>query len=670
MKITVSLLLSVAFAKDVDMASPIAKVLSTLSGCETKIIKEGEEAQKVYAEFAEWCETRSKNIGYEVKTAKGQAAGLQATVVKETSNQQVLSSQIEDIAADIATDEKDLAAATKIRGQENADFQTGETDLVEVIDALTRAISLIEKEMSAGGASMMQLKSANSLKQVFNVMVQASSMNTADAQKLAAFVQSSNDDDDFEVGAPAGAMYENQSGGIVDVLQGLLDQANEQLDNGRKQERTAHNNYQMLKQSLEDAIKFANEELSNAKKSIAASREAQAIAQGDLDVTQKDLAQDSSTLSGLHHTCMTTAQDFETETKSRTEELKGLAAAKDAVENIGAASFLQISSTEEPSKLAVHFVRNLARKQKDQSLAQLASRMASTVAMSSKVGENPFVKIKAMISDMVSKLEEEAAADATHKAFCDKELAETREKVASNKEQVEKLTTKIEQRSSASAKLKEEVATLQEELAKMTQAQLEMDTLRLKEKADYEFNTAETAQNLEGVKFALKVLRDFYGNYAKEHTGFSAQDGTAAGVIAMLETVESEFSVSLIQMTTVEEAAVYEYTEATKTFEVTKTIKNQDVKYKTRESIGLDKDASEHSTDREGVQSELDANTDALSKLEAMCIAKPESYSDRVARREAEMAGLQNALSVLESENSFVQRSAKHLRGGVRTRTA
>jgi len=664
MKITVSLLLSVASASEVDTAAPIGKILSTLSECETKVIKEGEEAQKVYAKFSEWCEERNANIGYEVKTATAEAEGLQATIMKETANQQVLSSQIEDFAADIATDEKDLAAATKVRAQENADFKTAEAYLLQVIDALTRAISLIEREM-AGGASMMQLKSANSLKQVFSVMVQATAMNTADAQKLTAFVQSSTDDSDFEMGAPAGAVYENQSGGIVDVLNGLLDTANEQLDNGRKQERSSLFNYEKLKQSLEDEIKYANAELSEAKKGLSASRETQATAQGDLDVTQKDLAEDRSTLSQVHQTCMTTSQTFETETKSRSRELKGLAACKVAIGSIGGggASFLQTSSTEEPLKLAVHLVRNLARKMKDQSLAQLASRMTSTLVIASKTGEDVFAKIKEMTADMIAKLEEEAAADATQKAYCDKEMAETKEKVADKQAELDKHTTRIEQRQSGSAKVNQEVATLQEELAKMTSEQLEMDNLRRKEKADYDFNEAETTQNLDSVKFALKTLRDFYGAYEKEHTGFSSQDGTAAGVIAMIETLESELSVNLVRMTAVEEAAVVEYTAATKTFAEGKLIKEKAIHYKTREAASLDKGASDYSTDREAVQSELDANTEALSKLSEMCVGKAETYDERVARREEEMEGLKNSLKELEDMNSFIQRSAKHLRG-------
>jgi len=655
---------AVASALDVDTASPIGKILGILGGCEAKIIKEGEEAQKVYAEYSEWCEDRHRSVGYEIKTGTSQVAELQATILKESSSQDALSTQIEELAASIATDEKDLAAATKIRGQENTEFKAIEKELTEVIDSLNRAIGLIEREMAKGGASMMQLKSANSLKQAFSVMVQASVMSTADAATLTALVQQSNDDDDAAYGAPAAAAYESKSGGIVETLQGLLDKAEEQLGNAQKKETTAKNNFEMLKQSLGDEIKFANKEMDGAKKSLATSQETKSTAEGDLGVTQKDLAEDTEAFSDLHHECLTASQDFEAETNSRAEELKAIATAKDALKNSGAASFFQIASSDEPSKLVVHFVRDLARKQNDQSLAQLASRMASAVRLSSSTGEDPFAKIKTLISDMLTKLEEDGAADANHKAYCDKEMAETKQKKIEKTAEVEHLSTKIDQKSSASAKLKEEVATLQQELAALSKSQAEMDTLRSEQKSVYEFNKEETEQGLEGVKLALKVLRDYYSKAEK-----SSQGGASSGVIGMLEVIESDFSKSLAQMTAVEDAAAQEYYMQTKQNEVTKKMKGQDVKYKTKEFTGLDKAVNEHTTDRDGAQEELDATLEALKKLGDMCIAKPESYADRAARREAEISGLKNALSILESESAFVQRSATHLRG-VRTHLA
>merc|ERR1719160_2073999 len=66
--------------------SPIEKIIEMMSDLQQKIIKEGEAAQKVFAEFNEWCEEENRNLGFEIKTAKAQVSDLQAVIEKATSD--------------------------------------------------------------------------------------------------------------------------------------------------------------------------------------------------------------------------------------------------------------------------------------------------------------------------------------------------------------------------------------------------------------------------------------------------------------------------------------------------------------------------------------------------------------------------------------------------------
>merc|ERR1719282_1514973 len=219
---------------------------------------------------------------------------------------------------------------------------------------------------------------------------------------------------------------------------------------------------------------------------------------------------------------------------------------------------------------------------------------------------------------------------------------------------VKKHTTNIDQKTAQSAKLKEEVAALQSDLAKLTKAQAEADTLRQEEKALFEEKEAETSKGLKGIKLALKVLRDYY---AKADAAHGAKSDSASGIMNLLEVCESDFSKELAEITADEE-----YEQMTKETTVQKTTKTQDVKYKTKESASLDKKISEASSDRAGVQSELDAVMEYLGKVKEKCVAKPESYAEKKARREAEIAGLKDAMEILESEAALLQRQARRLR--------
>merc|ERR1740138_1582182 len=123
------------------------------------------------------------------------------------------------------------------------------------------------------GASFLQsqLKNVKSLVGAFQVMVQASAISSADASRLTALVQTSSDSDsdDEDSGAPAAAVYENHSGGIIETLEGLLEKAETQLDKARKTETSNLHNYEVMKQALTDEIKYGTEDLGKAQKCVS-----------------------------------------------------------------------------------------------------------------------------------------------------------------------------------------------------------------------------------------------------------------------------------------------------------------------------------------------------------------------------------------------------------------
>merc|ERR1719181_2298463 len=291
-------------------------------------------------------------------------------------------------------------------------------------------------------------------------------------------------------------------------------------------------------------------------------------------------------------------------------------------------------------------------RQQSAALAQLSSRIASVMRLSNGAGSDPFAKVKSMISQMIEKLEKDGAAAASHKEYCDKELSESNAKKADQEADIEKLTTKLDQMSSRSAELKAQVAELQKELASLASSQAEMDKMRQEEKATFEKDSAETKQGLDGVKMALKVLKDYY---AKSDKGHSSADGAASGIVGILEVVESDFSKSLAEMTSIEENSAATYEADTQENTLDKTMMEKDVEHKTAEAASLDKSVSEVSADRSSVQAELDAVVEYLGKLEDMCVAKAEPYEETKRRREEEIAGLKEALEILSGEAVLLQ---------------
>merc|ERR1712045_122216 len=157
------------------------------------------------------------------------------------------------------------------------------------------------------------------------------------------------------------------------------------------------------------------------------------------------------------------AQDYEAETTSRGEELKAIATAKKIIQETtaGAADLSyglnQVSFLQSGGLWAVRFLHDFAEKGSLPALTQLTLRMDAAI----RTSDDPFAKVKGLIQDMIETLEEQAEADATEKAYCDKELAETNAKKDAKTNEIEELTTKIDQMTARSAQLKAAVAEVE-----------------------------------------------------------------------------------------------------------------------------------------------------------------------------------------------------------------
>merc|ERR1712154_496072 len=171
---------------------------------------------------------------------------------------------------------------------------------------------------------------------------------------------------------------------------------------------------------------------------------------------------------------------------------------------------------------------------------------------------------------------------------------------------------------------------------------------------------------------AIGLLSDYYGSSAsmlQDDRSFGAfmqqpdapethakAQGAGGSIVNILQVCESDFAKNLAKEETEEADAQSEYEKVSQENAVVKTTKEQDVKYKSQEAESQDKTAAEYSADRETTNSELSAVLDYYGKTKDRFIAKPETYAARKARREAEIKGLKQALSILEDETALVQR--------------
>jgi len=657
--------------------NPISKVMSMLAQLQGEIIKEGAEQQGMYNEFSHMCQSRSRDLHHESKTSKSKVAELSANIEKCGADIALLQEKISTTAAGIADTDNELKNAEAIRAKEAANFKSEEQTLLTMTSSIERSITIVERGNS-GGASLAQVEKQRmeSIASVFQSMVEASSFNEYDSAKLSALVQTadSESDDAEGSGAPSAAAFEGSSGGVVEMLGGLLEKAQKNLDDARQAESASTHSFEMQRQALQDKLKTLNKELGESKKMNAQRIEKQATAEGDLEATKKDLAESKKELEELHHECLDKANSFEESASARNEELKALAEAKKLIGGStgGAtkvtyglvqtsASFLQVASkaksSSSQSQRALHEVRHLALTHRSEALGKLAASVEEAIQSAEKTGADPFAKVKGMIESMIAQLEKKAAGAATKQAYCDKAMAETSASKEDKEDALEKLKIQIDVFSAESKKLKSEVFELGKELQSLSLTQAEMDKLRMEEKALYAKNKPVMEQGLEGIKTALKVLRDYYAQ-GEDAAAFvqGSGDGASSGIIGMLEVIESDFSKGLAGMTSGEESAANEYETATNENQVAKATKEQDQKYKKKEAVSLDKSIMDLQSDQTGAHEEMSAVQQYFTSLKKECAGKVDSYEERKKRRDEEMAGLKEAITSLQdSPSSFLQ---------------
>lgn len=674
--------------------NPLAKVFDLLDGLSTKIKQEGEEEAKAYKEYAAWCTDKVRTTGFEIEEATTLKSKLEARIEQLSADILVGDSKVEGLAAAVASNSAQLKEATQIRESEVASFLSAEKELRAVIDSLSRAHGVLQREMQKKGGSLAQVE-RSSMKhalELLGVVVEAASINTEDRSRLLAFVQSQDSSvaDNYLAGAPAAAAYQSHSDSILDLIEDLKDKAEEQLSSLRKTETNQAHSYAKVKQALETQTDVDSKNLAQTKSDKSSAEEGKANAVGDLEITAKDLMASQERLESTKSDCARTAADHEDTVAAREEELKVISEAKEILgsSTAGAAeeaySFLQVSASasatastqvlERAKSEVFALVKKLAQKHHSSALAQLASRISAVERFGAGGGEDPFAKIKNLIQDLISRLQEEAADESTEKAYCDAETSKTLAKKGELSDRASKLGAKLDQSESRSAALKAQVVELQAQLAALAKDQAELDKIRLDGHAAYVAAKADLEQGLTGVRKALGVLRDYYGGAAFLQSSVrqssdeeqpaapekhSKSGGAGSSLIGILEVVESDFSKSLVKEETEESDAQASYEKITQENKVATAGKTQDVTYKSQEASELEKTIVEVSQDRDSTQAELDAVLEYWAKLQERCVAKPESHEERASRRAAEIKGLKEALDVLQSEAALVQRGSR-----------
>jgi peptidoglycan hydrolase CwlO-like protein len=609
--------------------------------------------KKTMATYTEWVDDRSKEMGFEIQTANSDIEQLVAFITKSEADVAKLGDEIAGLDADIARLEGEKSDATSIRTAEKEEADKVEADYAESVDALNRAIQVVSSQQYARPQALMYLQ-----KQAKSVLAM---------RKVLALIQM--EEGSLQDGAPAVAAYESQGGGVVAMLEGLLQKFQGQLSDTRKEESNKAHDYDLTMIHLGDMIAKSNVDREEKIAVKASTQAASAKAKGDLEDTKASLAETQTVLKDMKATFASKSATYAENQKVRAGELEAIAKAIEIMSSPDVAGSysnrINLVQTTKGSKSVMSFLqmkRSTKRMTVQERAVALLKKRADTTgsrvleSLSVEMAASPFDKVIDMISTLLAKLKEEAAAESEHKAWCDEQLKENKLKRNKKTAAVDRLTAEVQEQTSSIESMGEKIQTLLKEQSDLTTAMKEATAQRQAENTENTAIIADSAAGKNAVKAALVVLREFYAKQAAlvqqapEMAAYKGMGGAKGGVVGMMEVIETDFARLEADTTAAEKQAASEYSAFMDDAQADKKQKHA-LEVQTK----LDKDQLEF--EKSQTNKDLAANHEELSKandyysyLKPSCLEVHVSYEERVARRKEELEALNEAYEILDTK--------------------
>jgi len=671
--------LCIALLACIDAASPVQKVIEMLDGMKVKIESDLKTEAKGMEEYSAFCDDELAAKGYAIKDATRKIMDLKAVIEDSKASIAERDSEIVALGTEMSGKDQDLAAASAERHSAHGTFEVTEKDLLQTVDMVSRAVVEIKKSMSfmqvkAGGKKHVPLtrKAIAALK----ALVEAGSVQGGDKAALTGFIQDSNqqkatEDDDLDLRQPQAKMvgYESSSGGILDTMEDMKSKAEASLTEARRSETKAAQSFDMMRQSLLNELKLKGDKKSAATSSKEAASEDLGKAQGELAATSSGKAADEKGAADLSQECQSTAAAWEARQKESSAELGALAKAKEIL-GAGVKVFVQVGiqsgavtkkGSQDDDQDDADDRRRAAIKDKLKSLGHEYNSFALMELANSALSD-PFVKIKGLIEEMISKLLTQAQQEATHQAFCEEEQGKSKKSQAKKTETLDTLRARTDKATATRAMLTEDIKELEAEVAKIDSMQSEATKLRTDEKAAYTQAYGDFKGSADATERAIVVLKDYYeGSFIQvassskksKQPDFGGARGDAGHVIIeVLSMAAEDFTKTYTELEQTELAAVNAFESQSQDNKVSKAAKASEVSGKKSEVKSLTVALSNLGQDTDSVSKELDAVMTYLDKLKPQCDQKVIDGTFKRRKRNEEIAGLKEALSILDGSST------------------
>merc|ERR1719487_1966069 len=478
-----------------------------------------------------------------ISAGTDKSSDLSALIEQLTNDRSTADDDIADLNKKIDSLDKSMKENKEKRAGEKATFDALHAELTKGITDLTNAVNTLK---SSRPSSLMSLKSVIKTVRQAAFMGDAMGHGPKNQQVLAALLQQTP-----EVPMEDFTFHSEE---IISMIEGLQSDFKTKLSEVKIAETKAVSDFDLQMQADTDEMAAASKELKDTTELKAEKMEAIAASSKELTETSATLTDDQNYLKDLTEKCNAKSKEWDQRSQMRQDELTALTTAltivkegvatkttektvrlvqsktqvskvapieesEDSDEDVDSdsedsdLSFVQLSSPR--SKLAL--VQAKATKflssdgPRDRVIALLKAKsdqLDSPVlaALATKAAADPFVKIKKLIQELIERLLQEAADEANHKGWCDKEFGKAKQSRGMKAEAVKSLNEALAKSEALRDKLTEEIAILTKEIDELESALAKTTKERNDESAENAATVSEAQEGQAAVEQAIGVL--------------------------------------------------------------------------------------------------------------------------------------------------------------------
>lgn len=681
----------------------VSKVIEMLGTEKSKIAADLEKEGAAMEEYMDYCDDEAKAKDFSIRDADRVIEDTAALIEDNSAQIDALEEEIAEIGVQMADRQDEHDKLKKQRDESHEEFKKREAEQQVMLDELIKMEAALKRQIEAmttpppvqgpaaeeeaaegeapaeGAAALLQIGSnarssmmlaeINRMRVVYSKTLSAMMKDPSlDPTGKSAFLQVQED--------PVAGAEDSGTADNLAAFEGLKKKAAGALQREREQEKKEFNEFMVEKQSLMGAMKLFNNKLDDANEDKNQLSEEKGQAEGENKMATESKATDEKALAELQSTCNAAATAWEMRKKDATAEQNAIQKAMDILSSRVKVFLLQEGSkrakveTGKPvypvrQQLISHF-RSLGQKLHSISMLNMVSAMSVT----------PMEKIKGLITDMIAKLEKEAAEAASTHAFCQEENKKNKDAKEKTQGELDKTNSRLESATAKKQGLEDRIAQLAGEIKEIQATNAEAVKIRADENAAFLKNEADFKEAAAAVDDAVEVLKEYYGDvgaFVQEDSEQpaappklgGAKSASAGGILSILDMMSDEFSTTVEKLQREEREAVEAFEKLTNENEVALTQKEMEIKMSESQVSSLTEAIGDYETDKAETTKTMDAILAYIDKLKPTCENRVVPYAERKAKREAEIEGLKEAFQILvetaDAMNANFLQKPRHL---------